>query len=500
MSAFLIFPHQLFEQVSLLEEEYIFYLVESDLFFKQYAFHKQKILFHRASMQAFAARLRASGKIVEYIEAHDSRANEVQLVQSLRLSKITLFDPNDHLLERRIRRASPNSLIILASPNFLNSDVELLGNRKPYFQTSFYIQQRKERQILLEAEGKPMGGQWTFDAENRKKIPKNTFIPSPFPETQANEFVQEAIQYVEQYFPKNPGSSDMPFSGAYYPVTHEEAKAALDQFIRERIPFFGDFEDAMHTEEKFLFHSRLSFAMNSKMLSPKEVIEQVVHYYHQNEDQITLSQVEGFVRQILGWREYVRGIYWKEMPNYSSMNALENSNKLPDFYWTGKTKMNCLQKALSQSLEEAYAHHIQRLMIIGNFSLLTQMHPDEVDAWYLGVYIDAIEWVEMPNTRGMSQYADGGILATKPYVSSGSYINKMSNYCGSCHYSVKDKLGEKACPFNSLYWNFLDDKKEHFKNNQRMAMMLNLLNKIPAEEMYQIKKKAKEIMENLDVI
>jgi deoxyribodipyrimidine photolyase-related protein len=180
------------------------------------------------------------------------------------------------------------------------------------------------------------------------------------------------------------------------------------------------------------------------------------------------------------------------------MNALENYNKLPDFYWTGKTKMNCMQKAISQSLEEAYAHHIQRLMIIGNFSLLTQMHPDEVDAWYLGVYIDAIEWVEMPNTRGMSQYADGGILATKPYVSSGSYINKMSNYCGSCHYNVKEKLGEKACPFNSLYWNFLDDKKEHFKNNQRMAMMLNLLNKIPAEELYGIKLKAKEIMENLE--
>jgi deoxyribodipyrimidine photolyase-related protein len=236
------------------------------------------------------------------------------------------------------------------------------------------------------------------------------------------------------------------------------------------------------------------------MLSPKEVIEQVVQYYHQNENQITLSQVEGFVRQILGWREYVRGIYWKEMPNYGQMNALENQNKLPDFYWTGKTKMNCMQKGISQSLEEAYAHHIQRLMIIGNFSLLTQIHPDEVDAWYLGVYIDAIEWVEMPNTRGMSQYADGGILATKPYVSSGSYINKMSNYCGRCHYNVKDKLGEKACPFNSLYWNFLDDKKEHFKNNQRMAMMLNLLNKIPAEELFQIKLKAKEIIENLDSI
>jgi deoxyribodipyrimidine photolyase-related protein len=238
--------------------------------------------------------------------------------------------------------------------------------------------------------------------------------------------------------------------------------------------------------------------MNSKMLSPKEVVETVVDYYHQNEDEITISQVEGFVRQILGWREYVRGIYWKEMPTYSQMNALENHHKLPDFYWTGKTKMNCMQKSLSQSLEEAYAHHIQRLMIIGNFSLLTQMHPDEVDAWYLGVYIDAIEWVELPNTRGMSQYADGGILATKPYVSSGSYINKMSNYCSSCHYNVKDKLGEKACPFNSLYWNFLDEKKDYFANNQRMAMMMSLLKKMKPEELAATKEKAFSLMENIE--
>jgi deoxyribodipyrimidine photolyase-related protein len=186
------------------------------------------------------------------------------------------------------------------------------------------------------------------------------------------------------------------------------------------------------------------------------------------------------------------------MPNYAKMNTLDNQNKLPDFFWTGETKMKCMQHAISQSLIEAYAHHIQRLMIIGNFSLLTQMHPDEVDAWYLGVYIDAIEWVEMPNTRGMSQYADGGIIATKPYVSSGSYINKMSNYCSSCHYKVKNKFGDDACPFNSLYWNFLDDKREHFKNNQRMNMMMALLDKMKPDELIRIKEKAQHIMENLD--
>ena len=238
--------------------------------------------------------------------------------------------------------------------------------------------------------------------------------------------------------------------------------------------------------------------MNAKMLSPKEVIETVISHFHANETEISISQVEGFVRQILGWREYIRGIYWKEMPNYSKMNVLNNTNKLPDFFWTGKTKMNCMSHAINQSLDDAYALHIQRLMIIGNFTLLTQIHPDEVDSWYLGVYIDAIEWVEMPNTRGMSQYADGGIIATKPYVSSGSYINKMSNNCIKCEYNVKEKFGDKACPFNTLYWNFLDEKKEYFKGNQRMGMMLNLLNKINPEDLYRIKVKANEIINNMD--
>jgi deoxyribodipyrimidine photolyase-related protein len=240
--------------------------------------------------------------------------------------------------------------------------------------------------------------------------------------------------------------------------------------------------------------------MNSKMLSPQEVIEAVINQYYANSDLISISQVEGFVRQILGWREYIRGIYWAEMPNYAGFNKLESHNKLPDFFWNGKTKMNCMSHAINQSLDNAYAHHIQRLMIIGNFSLLTQIHPNYVDQWYLGVYIDAIEWVEMPNTRGMSQYADGGIIATKPYVSSGSYINKMSNYCSKCHYNVKEKFTENACPFNSLYWNFLDEKRDYFKTNNRMAMMMNLLNKMPPEELFKIKSKAQSIIENIDHI
>ncbi|MDP5061876.1 MAG: cryptochrome/photolyase family protein, partial [Maribacter sp.] len=264
----------------------------------------------------------------------------------------------------------------------------------------------------------------------------------------------------------------------------------LDYFCKQLLPHFGDYQDAMHDDEKFLFHSRLSFAMNSKILSPKEVIQAVLDHFYDKTTNINISQVEGFIRQIVGWREYMRGIYWKEMPEYKQLNSLKNTNKLPDFFWSGKTKMNCLKKAIGQSLDVAYAHHIQRLMVIGNFSLLTQIDPDEVDKWYLGVYIDAIEWVEITNTRGMSQFADGGIVATKPYVSSANYINKMSTYCGNCHYSHAQKIGEKACPFNSLYWNFLAEKKEHFKDNQRMNMMMALLDKMDGNKLAEIQERA----------
>jgi deoxyribodipyrimidine photolyase-related protein len=254
----------------------------------------------------------------------------------------------------------------------------------------------------------------------------------------------------------------------------------------------------MNTNETNLFHSRISFALNTKMINPLEVVESVISYYHANTKDIELSQVEGFVRQIIGWREYMRGIYWREMPEYSKKNALENYNPLPNFYWTADTKMNCLNISIQNSLDTGYAHHIQRLMITGNFALLAQVNPDEVDRWYLGIYADAVEWVQLPNTRGMSQWADGGIVATKPYVSAASYINKMSNYCDECIYDKKKRVGEDACPFNSLYWNFLDDKKQYFYKNNRMGMMLRLLEKISPADLADIKERAYKIIANPD--
>ena len=468
--------------------------------------HIQKVVAFFLSMRNFSFYLKTNNHQVVYFEIDDANNPQSlekliqQIIEKHSIEKFEYQLPDEYRLDEQLKHICQQLYIpseTFDTEHFYTTRTELaeyFQGKKLLLMENFYRMMRKKHDVLMVG-ANPVGNQWNFDHDNRKKYKGEVPIPNAkiFPKK-----VSEIIRQLEKMKVKTFGSIDA--KKFNWPTSRLECLEQLDYFCKNLLKHFGDYEDAMHTDEKFLFHSRLSFAMNSKMLSPKEVIEQVVQYYHHNEDEITLSQVEGFVRQILGWREYIRGIYWKEMPNYSEMNSLENYNKLPDFYWTGKTKMNCMQKSISQSLEEAYAHHIQRLMIIGNFSLLTQMHPDEVDAWYLGVYIDAIEWVEMPNTRGMSQYADGGILATKPYVSSGSYINKMSNYCGSCHYNVKEKLGEKACPFNSLYWNFLDDKKEHFKNNQRMAMMLNLLNKIPAEELYGIKLKAKTIIENLETI
>jgi deoxyribodipyrimidine photolyase-related protein len=467
--------------------------------------HIQKVVAFFLSMRNYAADLQAKGHEVIYFKISDeNNVHDLEKIISkcIEEHQITQFEyqlPDEFRLDEQLKQICTNLKIdtkVFDTEHFYTSRTELtefFEGKKLLLMENFYRMMRKKHHILMQG-SQPEGNQWNYDKDNRLKYKGQVPVPNAIV-FQKN--IEELITEIEKAKVTTFGKINV--SSFNWPTSRKECLEQLDFFCTDLLKYFGDYEDASHTDEKFLFHSRLSFAMNSKMLSPKEVNDKIVAYYYENKDDITISQVEGFVRQILGWREYVRGIYWKEMPNYGKMNALENYNKLPDFYWTGKTKMTCMQKAISQSLEEAYAHHIQRLMIIGNFSLLTQMHPDEVDAWYLGVYIDAIEWVELPNTRGMSQYADGGILATKPYVSSGSYINKMSNYCTNCHYNVKDKFGDKACPFNSLYWNFLDDKREHFAKNQRMSMMLALLNKMQPEELSKIKEKAQHIIENMDL-
>ncbi|KAA1154372.1 MULTISPECIES: cryptochrome/photolyase family protein [Pseudoalteromonas] len=333
----------------------------------------------------------------------------------------------------------------------------------------FYRDMRKQFDILMDS-GKPEGGKWNFDSNNRNKFSKNDIHDIPSPKLFTND-VKSIISRLNKHKVAYFGSIDNQLT---WPTTRKQAISSLDYFCEYLLVNFGKFQDAMTDQSKHntsLYHSRLSFALNTKILHPLYVIKRVITEYKQRPSEISISQVEGFIRQILGWREYVRAIYWVNMPDYATKNQLQANNKMPSYFWTGSTKMNCLSHALTQSLETSYAHHIQRLMVIGNFCMLTGINPDDVDNWYLGVYIDAIEWVEMPNTRGMSQFADDGIIATKPYAASGNYINKMSDYCKRCQYDVKQKVGEKACPLNSLYWNFMHTHRSKLEKNPRIGMV-----------------------------
>jgi len=359
---------------------------------------------------------------------------------------------------------------------------------------TFYRQMRKKYNILMEADKKtPLTGQWNYDAENRKKYDKKVPIPKA-PNFQkdvsalVNLLAKEKIETIGNINPKK-------FDWA---INRKEALQMLDFFVENCLVFFGKYQDAMEVNEPFLFHSRLSFALNTKILYPLEVVNKSIKFWQKNQEKISIAQIEGFVRQIIGWREYMRGVYWAEMPNYANLNYFENKNKLPAFYWTGKTKMKCLSQAIEQFLEKAYAHHIQRLMITGNFALLAGVNPSEVDEWYLGIYIDALEWVEITNTRGMSQFADGGLVGTKPYISSANYIDKMSSYCKDCSYDKKKKYGENACPFNSLYWSFYEKYREKLAKNPRVSMMYHILDKMDSTEKEKILTQGSKYLENID--
>jgi deoxyribodipyrimidine photolyase-related protein len=351
---------------------------------------------------------------------------------------------------------------------------------------------RKKHDILMQND-QPIGDKWNFDKLNRRSIGKSIELKD-FVLPARN--VSNIIEMLKNAGIETIGSID-PLN-FQWPVTRSDSLMVLEYFLKNNLHHFGTYQDAMDTRSPFLFHSLLSFSLNTKMISPKEVVDRSIAHWYDNSDKISIAQIEGFVRQILGWREYMRGIYWTYMPEYRKMNFFKHTNKLPVFYWSGDTRMNCLKSAIKQSLNLAYAHHIQRLMLTGNFALLVGVDPDEVDQWYLGIYIDAIEWVEITNTRGMSQYADGGIVASKPYVSSANYINKMSNYCRDCYYDRNKRHGKTACPFNSLYWNFFLQHHGLLANNMRTKMAYVNLNKMTSQERLNIKKQASKYLYQID--
>lgn len=466
--------------------------------------HIQKVVGIFAAMQSFCEELRLKNHQVIYIHLNDN--NNLQSfeknIQNLILKQnFTHFEyqlPDEYRVDLDLKKLC-NSISIKSSvvdtEHFFTSRNELgdfFEGKKIYLMESFYRAMRKKHNILMEGE-KPLTGQWNYDGENRKKLPKNHKPTSPLV---FNNDVSKIYDEIIKTDVKTIGTIDA--KNFIWPINRKQSLQLLDFFATECLQLFGSYQDAMSPNEWSMYHSRISFSMNVKMISPKEVIDRCIEEWKKRPTEIEFNQLEGFVRQIIGWREYMRGIYWNKMPEFATMNFFNNQEKLPDWFWTGNTKMNCVKDAIKQSLNYAYAHHIQRLMITGNFALLAGIHPDEVDAWYLGIYIDAFDWVEITNTRGMSQFADGGIVGTKPYVSSASYIDKMSHYCGTCYYKKAVKTGEKACPFNSLYWNFYDRNEDKLGNNPRIGMMYNVWRKMKPEDKTAILEQADYYLKNIN--
>ena len=466
--------------------------------------HIQKVVGIFAAMQSFASELKAKNHQVIYIKLNDE--NNLQSfdknIQNL-ISKynFTYFEyqfPDEYRVDLDLKKLCESISItssVVDSEHFFTSRNELgdfFEGKKIYLMESFYRAMRKKHNVMMEGD-KPLTGQWNYDGDNRKKLPKGH---KPTPPLVFNNDVSEIYNEIQKTDLKTIGFIDA--ATFVWPINREQSLQLLDFFAEECLQLFGSYQDAMTPNEWSLYHSRISFSMNVKMISPKEVIDRCIEEWTKRPNEIEFNQLEGFVRQIIGWREYMRGIYWNKMPEFATMNFFNNQEKLPDWFWNGNTKMNCLKDAIKQSLNYAYAHHIQRLMITGNFALLAGIHPDEIDAWYLGIYIDAFEWVEITNTRGMSQFSDGGIVGTKPYVSSAAYIDKMSHYCGSCFYKKELKTGEKACPFNSLYWNFYDKNEAKLSKNPRIGMMYNVWRKMNPEAKVALLEQADYYLKNIN--
>ncbi|MDA0977467.1 MAG: cryptochrome/photolyase family protein [Proteobacteria bacterium] len=441
--------------------------------------HVQKVCAIFRSMERFADWLEGAGHRVRYLTLDDTAAHAdfPSLIRHLlETDPFDSFDyqrPDEYRLLSQFRALEfPGVTVTEHDTHHFLVPFEELAKTFPVDRNlrmeTFYRRMRKQHDILMDG-NEPAGGQWNFDVANRSKLKAADLDQIPVPQAFSTD-VADILQRLQRHDVRTIGSIGQALD---WPTTPAEAREQLVHFCESALPAFGTFQDAMtdqHDQAWLLFHSRLSFAMNIKMLHPREVIDAAIHAYQSRPD-ISIEQVEGFVRQILGWREFIRGIYWTRMPDYQSLNALAADRPLPDFYWTGETRMNCMRQAISQSLERAYAHHIQRLMITGNFAMLAGLDPDAVDAWYLGIYADAFEWVELPNTRGMSQFADGGIVGSKAYAASANYINKQSDYCRSCDYMAAGKTGQDACPFNSLYWDFMIRHRESMERNPRIGMV-----------------------------
>jgi deoxyribodipyrimidine photolyase-related protein len=466
--------------------------------------HKTRIAYFLSAMRHFADDVRARKYKLFYRSLEETGidgtlAGELEgAIANFHPHKVIMVEPGEYRVEQNLRALLERHKVayeFTPDTHFYCSRQEFEEWRKKHAHLRmefFYREMRKRAGVLMEKD-KPVDQRWNFDSENRKSFGSKGpgLLLPPMPRFKPGAITLEVIDLVSRRFAKHPGSlSDFDF-----PVTRSEARRALKDFISNRLPYFGDFQDAMWTNEPYLFHSRLSGPLNLKLLDPREVVMAAEQAYH--DGHAPLSAVEGFIRQILGWREYVRGVYWSFMPEYVRRNALGVKQPLPDLYWDANTDMNCLKQVVGQTLQLGYAHHIQRLMITGLFAMLFGVDPVEVHKWYLAIYWDAVEWVELPNTTGMSQFSDGSVMGSKPYAASGKYIQRMSNYCQDCRYRPDQATGSDACPFTTLYWDFLMQHEKLLSGNQRMRMQLRNLVRISSEKKDAIKKQAHDFRDSL---
>jgi deoxyribodipyrimidine photolyase-related protein len=470
----LIFPHQLFASHPCIVKGQAIYLIEEFLFFKQYRFHRQKLVLHRASMKKYARLLDQLNVKVNYIDSQNELSDVRQLIPHLAQQNVTgiqLADVADKWLMTRIKSCCNTHNIKITktvSPNFLNTIdgvKPFFDDRKTYFQTAFYIEQRKQRNILLNPDGQPLGGQWTFDAANRLKYPKNDQPPAV---TAAKEdsYLQEAKVYVAKYFPNIYGSA----KNFIYPTDHADASIWLDEFLETRFEKFGSYEDAMVVNEHYLHHSVLTPMLNIGLLSPHQIIDRALLVA--DNKNIPLNSLEGFIRQIMGWREFIRIVYEREGGKQRTKNFWGFERKIPESFWQGTTGIFPVDNVIKKVLQTGYSHHIERLMVIGNFMLLCEFHPDEVYRWFMEMYVDAYDWVMVPNVYGMSQFADGGLMTTKPYISGSHYLLKMSDY----------QKGAWTEIWDGLFWRFMHVHRDFFLKNPRLGMLVKTFDKMPEEK------------------
>jgi deoxyribodipyrimidine photolyase-related protein len=464
--------------------------------------HPKKIAFLFSAMRHFAAELEDRGICVRYTYLdHPNNTGSIEeevkrALQELKPMRLVITEPSEYRLLAHIKTWQtqlPIPAEILPDKRFLATHKDFsdwANNKKQLRMEFFYREMRKKYAILMDPDEKPTGGKWNYDKENRKP-PKSGMKSPPRLSHKKSAITKAVLQLVKTSFTHHFGTLE-PF---HYAVTRNQALMELDHFVTHLLPSFGDYQDAMVANEPYLYHSLISSYLNAGLLLPLEICKKAENAYYTGH--APLNAVEGFIRQILGWREYIRGVYWHFMPEYGEFNALNAKRLLPDFYWTAKTNMFCVSEAVRHTRDHAYSHHIQRLMITGNFALLAGLDVKEVQDWYLAVYSDAYEWVEMPNTLGMSLFGDGGIVASKPYAASGKYIHRMSNYCENCVYKPDEMFGDNACPFNALYWDFIVRHEDKFRHNQRMPYIFSTWDNFGLEKQNMIRAKAKKILQKM---